>query len=422
MLPPVQPGSRDRVQVDVGVASRAPAPTLPVPLALIALVPQGWGLVSDERPSALVRKTKLGRSAVVVEQLRFSSQNELRCLPGLDGSAPSRLRDSAVLAMDSGAPFLDVVLIHETGLKPWELDREALTPVLAPFLEHLFGTILLYPDMLGPCAIGPTPPEEPEDAWLRLRRFVRIHGRGWSERYQVVLLDCPPEPGRFGAEHLSRAQGVDAAICCWLGDDDQLRRHGWRSASAAVVGLMLSFGDEIYRGPSGNRVPLGAGRRARPARRLDPTAAARRVPADLLEHSLVGLQIQPDGVSARVVSEPSLRRPRGVWSLAALRTAKIIHRKVVQAAEQVVFRPANEAHAFALVAAIDDAIRPFVTHGILLGPNGSGAPELESDVVANPTAPGLVATITGQLKPWCTTVKLNVEVRDGGRVGMEVTS
>ncbi len=421
MLPFVPQGIQGRVEVDVGVAARPAAPELPVPLALIALAPEGWGRLGEQRPGAVVRTSKIGPLGVVVEQLRFSSQIEARALPGLDASSPSRLRDAAILALDAGAPFLDVVLIHGTRLKPWELDREPLMPVLDPFLEKLLGTILLYPDASGPTALGPTPAEEPDASWIRMRRFVRVHGRGWSERFQVVLLDAPPDLLGVGQRHLVRMRGVDAVICAWMGSADQLLRHGWRTGSAATVGLMLSFGDAIYRGPTGNRVKLGAGRRARPAPRIGPAGQGTSIPADLLEHSVLGLRIEPDGASARIVSEPSLRRPTSAWSLAALRTAKIIHRKVVQAAEQVVFRPANEAHAFALVAAIDDAIRPFVTHGILLGPGGSGAPQLESDVISNPSEPGLVATITGQLKPWCTTVKLNVEVRDGGRVGMEVT-
>lgn len=417
MFPQGVPGERGRVEVDVGVAARRPEPRVQVPLAIVALAPPDFPLLGDASPRVVVRASRPSASKVHVEQLRFTSQQEARILPGLDASQPSRVRDTAMLALDTGAPFLDVVLVHGTPLKPWEMDRQALIPVLEPFMEELHGAFLLYPDVPGPTTVGRSGGEDSEETWVRLRRFVRIHGRGWSERYQIALLDSGPLDDPKTREHLSRLSGVDVMLTAWEGSVADQRRHGWRCGGAVIAGMVLGFGNSIYRGPTGNRIDLPGGRRVASTPRFE---ASRMVDHSQWTDEVCVLSLEKGGRRARVLSEPCLRRPTGTWGFAALRTAKLIHRRIVEAAQQVVFKPANDAHAFALITAIDTAIRPFVKHGLLIGPSGDRTPEMSADVVRDPNAPGLVATIEGQLRPWCTTVKLSVEVRDGGRVGMEV--
>ena len=123
---------------------------------------------------------------------------------------------------------------------------------------------------------------------------------------------------------------------------------------------------------------------------------------------------------AVVRSEPTLRRPIGEWSLPAVRTAKAVHQRVVSAAEPYVFERLERAQAFALVAAVSESLGPFIAAGVLVGPDGSGPPEVTGGVDANPVAPGLHADVTAQLRPWCQLVSVRVALRGGAQPTLEL--
>ena len=112
----------------------------------------------------------------------------------------------------------------------------------------------------------------------------------------------------------------------------------------------------------------------------------------------------------------------GQWSLPALRTVKAIHHRIMFAAEQFVFRPVDSVNAFSLVTALDIVLRPFVEGGALVGPSGEGGPVLTGDTIRNRDAPGLVAEISAQLRPWCQDVKVRVAVDPGQQPSIDINT
>ena len=57
--------------------------------------------------------------------------------------------------------------------------------------------------------------------------------------------------------------------------------------------------------------------------------------------------------------------------------------------------------------------------GLLVGPNGRGAPTIETMVVRDPRAPGLGVSIAGYLRPWMLQVSLQVQVQNGARADVQ---
>jgi hypothetical protein len=91
----------------------------------------------------------------------------------------------------------------------------------------------------------------------------------------------------------------------------------------------------------------------------------------------------------------------------------MIHQRLVEAADMFVFRPAREIEATALGASVELVLDPFFKKGIVVGPNGSGAPVVTSGVTRSRTEPGLYVDLTAQVRPWCQQVAVRVMVKTG---------
>jgi hypothetical protein len=114
------------------------------------------------------------------------------------------------------------------------------------------------------------------------------------------------------------------------------------------------------------------------------------------------------------------RAPVGQWTIPALRTVKALHWQIVRASSLVTFQLVNPAQTFALQVAINEAIRPFVQAGVLVGPDAAGPPTVTTEMIRDPSAPGLVANISAQIRPWCRDIKIRVGLRSGGTPEIEM--
>jgi hypothetical protein len=160
-------------------------------------------------------------------------------------------------------------------------------------------------------------------------------------------------------------------------------------------------------------VLLPVGRWAPPDRldALTPMPAAiDRDGGDPDRHAI--LLLDDDRDVAKIVSDPTFRRPVGAWSVEALRTSKAIHRALRETAERFVFRDATDAQAQQLVTSLADAIDPWVRRGMLVGP-GDATPRLVGEVDRFGGQWGLSAILDCHLRPWSRVLQVRVAVRPG---------
>ncbi len=407
---PAHPAARTEVRVTLerGEESRATHP----PLIVLGVASPDAPWLGERWPRARVRSTRFGSRRGAVELLTLGVGDALDTLPGLDTRAPSLVRDAVRLCLHGGAPRVGLLLARgETLDHPWDLDRPELLELCAPFLDDLHGALLVMPDAAGPAPLRPGPPADPEERARRLARVIAAHAPGLCERYQVALLDWPAELSP-DARALLPMSG-DLSLVAWQGDPSAMAAHGWRSGAALLGGALAAR--EPFESVTGLRLPLGAGRRVAPDRAFgleDP----RPTPAEQVE----GLALlRARGGLATVLSEPSRRRPAGAWPLPALRTVKAVHHTLVRAAEKFAFSRVGEAEALSLGLSLNMALGAFVSAGLLVGPDGEGGPLIESEPVRDPAAPALAATLTAQLRPWCSAVHVRVRVRDGAQPTLE---
>ena len=64
-------------------------------------------------------------------------------------------------------------------------------------------------------------------------------------------------------------------------------------------------------------------------------------------------------------------------------------------------------------ASVELVLEPFYTRGIVVGPNGAGAPVVSAGVTRSRTEPGLYVDLTAQVRPWCQQVSIRVMVKTG---------
>ena len=95
-----------------------------------------------------------------------------------------------------------------------------------------------------------------------------------------------------------------------------------------------------------------------------------------------------------------------------LRTAKLIHHRLIIAAEQFVFRPATQEQAITLSHALRLAVSDFEQHGLLVGPN-DGPTRIVAVAAPDRTEPSLVASVTSFLRPWLRKIHVDLAVRSG---------
>lgn len=396
-----------RVKVQMGVVRPPPPARLPPLLALLALGDTRGEPMALRHPDAVMKAVRDETTGMTAEQLRLSAGYDPNALPGLNSRAPSRLRDAVRLAFAGGAQAVDLIYVRIPGILPWDIDRPELVEILTPFLEGLHETMLVLPDSAGPPSLGPALAEPPEKAWRRLQRFVELHHSGWSDRYQVVLLDAPAAKGVPPVPLAG-----DLSLCRWRGEEEGLGRHGWRSAAAAIGGMLVADGGLVVRRVDGRSMTLPPGRPVTRDRRLD---LGMRKEYEAAPPSTYFLEMNIDSrrESATLVGEASLRAPILAWPLPALRTVKSLHRRLVMAADLFTFRPIHDANAIALGLALNHVLQPFARAGVVVGPEGRGQPRVSHDMIKDAAAPGLLATVSAQLRPWCHSVQLRVEVHAG---------
>lgn len=414
-----------KVDISIGVVPTDTRSDLPVGAAILGVLPPDHPWLPQVYPSAVVRATRYQSREESVAHMRFVPAQRLDGLPGLDGTSPSLLRDSVRLALSAGAPFVDIVVVRAGELQPWDVDSDVALGVLAPYLSELMETQVCVPDAVRPPG---APDSDPDTQIERLLRVLRGLREAVRDNYQILYLDYPSGAEDLLGSVVNRAGSADVALCRWTGAARPMGAHGWRSAAAAMAGFQARADADLTGGSAGLAVRLSEGRRVRVTRHAELLPGLQRSAprpmdqlVDLALHPAAGNPGSPD-TYAMVRDEPALRHPVGQWSLPALRTVKAIHHRIMFAAEQFVFRPVDSVNAFSLVTALDIVLRPFVEGGALVGPSGEGGPVLTGDTIRNRDAPGLVAEISAQLRPWCQDVKVRVAVDPGQQPSIDINT
>jgi hypothetical protein len=405
--------SSNPVSVDIGVSPARRGEGPPPDICVVGIAGEDDPWLSQLYPRALVRDTRFRDEGASVEHVRLQARDAVEHLPGLRLGRPSRVRDAVRVALNAGARAVDVVLVREKGLMPWDLDKSEVLFALDPFLSPMVGTVVVFPDMGGPVSLGPGTAADMDDRVDRFVRATKLHATRWAERYQVALLDDPGVGGELGHRVLQGSASTDAALCRWVGDPLNLRAHGWRSAAAFVGGVLAARPNDILSGVAGFRAPLPAPRAVFAGRHAELAlneAWRARLPEDDYYVDVV-----PDMLTGMgsIRTEPSLRAPVGMWSLPALRVAKVIHWRIMQTASRFVFEAADVGKSIALSMAVTRALEPYAQAGVLTGPEGEGAPDIRGGVVRNPAAPGLRVEIAATLLPWTHKVNVRVNLRPG---------
>ena len=407
---PGSQASRDKsVSVEVGHAARMPALLRDPGLVLLGIAPPDHPWLADVLPGSVVRESRPRDRTAGLEHVRVRAMDRLQFLPGLGGSMPSLLRDAAALALGTGLPTVDLILLRTGSACPWRWDPDEVWPLLEPLLYNLPGAILVAPDLGGPNARGFSATDaaaRTDDALPMVLCLARELGARW----QTLLVDLP-DPARAAAV----LHGLDVGLCGWQGSEDVRAAHGWRSA-AALVGAQLASVEGS--GIIGRSSRLVGGRFVQPSRREALTVWQPEAPTLGVQHELLSL-VQVKAGMAQVTQESSLRAPAGEWPLSALVTIKRIHWSIFSAADAFVFRLVQEAQAYALAAAIEMSTRKWVKAGVLEGPDGQG-PQISAELVRSSEAPGLAADFVGRLRPWGSVVNVRVNVRPGAAPQFEV--
>jgi hypothetical protein len=416
------------VSVEVAVAPTTQAVEAPPTVCLVGLTSFDHPLLSRTIPRAVIRETRFRDDDVHVEHVRITSREAAEALPGLSLPHPSKLRDAARLALGCGARSVDIVLARVRddrrtddddrngrgrALAPWELDHPDFLHAIDAFVAGMVGTNMVYPDLGGPVPVGPNTETELEQRVDRFVRGVAAHAHRWAERYQLAFLDDLGAGGALGHRVLAAAAGTDAVLCRWSGEPTLVEPHAWRSAGAFMAGILGARGDDLVSGLAGVRAPLEGGRLLRRGRYGDLSrddAWRAKLPEDLYY-----AEVEPDGTGwGHVRSDPTLRAPVGSWGVPAVRLAKVIHWRVMQATSRFVFDTADVGRAVALASAVTQAMAPYARAGLLTGPEGEGEPAVRGGVVRDPAAPGLRVDIGAQLRPWTHRIQMRVNLRPGG--------
>lgn len=380
--------------------------------------------LADVYPRAIVRDTRFRDRDCAVEHIRLRSRDNVDGLPGLGGPDRSRVRDAVRLALSVGAPSVDVLLARVSGARPWQLGGADLHEALDDFLEHIPGATLVFPDLGGPIGVGPGTDVDPERRLRDLLDSARAIGRRLPERYQIALFDHPELAGVDDVDIYRGLMGSDVGLCRWRGEEDRLREHGWRSCAAVVGGMLGSLGAEVGLSLTGRSIHLPTGRaiaRHRLAElSLYEETGLQPVHGDDLE-TCVELALDSGVERALVLAEPTFRQPVGTWPLGALRAVKVIHKRLMEAAERFVFETVDEAHAVALGVSLRRVLRDFSDRGLLVGPDGQGPPQVEGTPDRTPGQPSLVAVIDATLRPWSQKVSVQLSLRPGNRPVLEAT-
>lgn len=408
------PDSKRRVKVEVAAVRPQPTAALPAMLCLMAVLPPGMPRLSSVLPDALIKDSR-SDSRDSVEHLRLESKQDIHHLPGLMGIYPSRLRDSVLLAFQGGAPYVDVLAVQCGERAPWEIDHPEVLSMMEPFLNEMLGALLVMPDAGRPVPIPgrTTHPDEPTARLIRLTAALR---QPLEQRYQIALIDS----GIVVPERFISRNGADIALCAWRGMPQALQAHQWRCGAALVGGMLSRRKTSLFEGVAGQTITLPPGRRVLPNLMEDLEVYRGQPQVAEADPQQVCLTLDTEATQVRIDGEATCRRPAGSWSLPALRTLKALHHQIVRSASLITFQPVNAAYAYALQIAIEEAMRPFVKAGVLVGQGGVGAPTVVGSMIRDPEAPGLAATISAQVRPWCRSIQIRVGLRSGSTPDVEI--
>lgn len=398
---------RRQVSVRVGAQPTQAVAKVRPRLVLLGIVPYDAPWLVDALPAAKVTESRYAPHKLGVEHLRFTRGQAVGRLPGLE--VQSLLRDAVALALASGCPSVDVLLAHADA-SPWDYADPAVRDLLVRALGEVPGTVVVLPDAAGP-------PDTARTELDTLHRNVAAYSDAFAGNFQLGVVDLPRAPEHLLRHALRRLRHRDVCLVSWCGTDDALTAHGWRSGASWMGGRIAGAPNPMssVAGPSlhlpGGR-PVPPGRHAwlgRPARRQDLPDFARDAVAEL----------RVRGQTVAIGNEPTLRDPIGLWDVPLLRTTKVLHHRIVITANLFVFREATEANALLLQNALQMALADFVKRDILAGPN-SDQPQIHCVPDKNPGQPALVATIRAFLKPWVREMRLDLAVRPGDAVVLEV--
>lgn len=414
---------RGGVSVRIGSAPVRQVREVSTGLTVVGICPADAPWLATLYPHAIIKDTRFRERSAAVEYIRLEARDDVVGLPGLTSPAPSRIRDSVMMALSVGAPRVNVILARVKGAQPWDLGRLDVFEVLEPFLNELLSGILLFPDLGGPFDIGPGTGAPLKECVEPMLSAVQRLSDTMRSRYQVGLIDLPQGADQDRELYLDMLRsliGADVCMCTWRGEPHRIRAHGWRSAAAVVGGVIAADGVDVGRGLAGRTIQLPPGRKIRPSRRelLVYTDEPRHRFEG--EEALIQLQLHGRRQTVQVLNEPSFRPPLGDWPLPALRTVKVLHHLLVHAAEEFVFGNADEAQAMALASALQRALRRYAARGLIVGPGGSGLPDVRGNVLLRPGEASLGAVVTAVLQPWSQGVTVRVVVKPGGQAEIDV--
>ena len=415
--------SQRGVSVEIGNVRRAGARRASAPMCIVGIAPWDSPWLSQLYPNNVIRTSGNAGEGVRygVEHVRLSAASSAQLLPGLNGSQPSLIRDAVHLAFASGLSQVDVMLARGVDLAPWDLGRKDILELLDPFLYHLPLAVLAYPDMGGPAPIGPGTGTPTIDRLVRLVAGVNLHADRWAERFQIACVDLIDAPHAQLNQAMTRMVGKDVALVRWRGFDGPLKRHGWRSGAALVASIMGGAGERVAEPLTGTKIALSGGRRVSDTRRRALQLHHPPAAVGAYDDHLVTLNLHRVREEVTIASENSMRRPLGEWPLPALRTVKMVHQRIKATSETMAFAHANAAHALALKVALQDALWPLFSKGILSAGPGGGPPEVEGGVDLTPGQPSLTANLTAQLIPWQRDVQVRVSLNPGSQPNIEVS-
>ncbi|MBM74783.1 MAG: hypothetical protein CMK59_05235 [Proteobacteria bacterium] len=417
-----------RVQIDVSLSRPKSARDEFPRLCVFGVVPFDSPVISQVAPHASIRRSASRVEGPYVEQVRLSSHLQAAFLPSL--AQKSRLYDSLSSILDSGAPEVDFILARIPGRNPWDLAEPDVVGMFVPYMNINQGSVCLFPDAGGPWPRSITSNEEYsdfDDRIRRLRQALQAYAVHLSDNFQIGLMDLPYSYKRmvdpiFASEWpevFHSLQGSDVGLCSWAGSFLQLRRHGWRSPASTLAGYVSSRTDLLTQSLIGHQIALGRGRNVIENRAVQLGAPAELPISPIVEENSIVLSIDKNKAQARVLSEMTCRRPMLEWSVPVLRTVKAIHQSLTRAAELFVFRPVQDIEAVALQSALELVLTPYYNLGIIVGSDGSGAPEVTAAALPDYAEPMLSADLSAQIRPWCQSISLRVMVKSGSQPVIE---
>ncbi len=388
-------------------------------LALAAVCPVDAPWLCERYPGFKIKNTRFPSGDGAVEHLRLPRGADLSGLPGLDGSQPSLLRDSVRLAFNANVDVLDIVVARSRGKLPWDLGSPEIRQLLQPFLSELSGLVIAFPDAVGRPQLGTLETPVPERL-MSLVSTVVEWGPFLREHYQVGFADLPPDGGSDLFDALRVMRDNDFVLAGWEGEGAGLERHGWRSASTLLAALVTRTALPTQ-SVSGQRVSIADGRRVALGRHRElGQIPERRQPPEHIEHAAARLVVRRTGTEVDVWTEGSLRAPAGAWSIPMLRTAKLVHQRLMIAANQFVFRPATPETALTLQNALRLALQDYEARNIVGGEKEGEPSMVLAQVIPSRPTPMLSANVTCFLRPWLKKVNVDITVRPGESPVMRV--